>query len=69
MERHATRGDTVPDPDCAGGEWVALCLTCGWEKAGQYRLDAAEPTALRLAHLQGSLHETTELKKEAERRG
>lgn len=67
-EQHATRSDTVPDPK-GGGEWVALCLTCGWEKAGHYARTDAEPTALRLANLQGDLHETTELAKGAKRHG
>lgn len=63
-ERHATRTDTVPDPE-GGGHWVALCLTCGWEKEGHYVLTEAEPVAFCLANLQSDLHETTELVREA----
>ena len=68
MTRHATRTDTVPDPE-GGGEWVALCLTCGWEKSGHYARTDAEAVALHLANLQSDLHETTELAREAESRG
>lgn len=71
MTRHATMGDTLPDPvpaDCPGlvpgGHWVALCATCGWEKEGTYPA-GREPEGLRLAHLQGSLHESREMLKEA----
>lgn len=59
----------MPDPDGPGGYWLVCCLTCGWEKEGRYARDSGEATALRLANLQGDLHETIELAKEAEGRG
>jgi hypothetical protein len=75
IERHATQGDTLPDPvpaDCpalsAGGYWVAMCLTCGWEKEGRYSA-GHEPEGLRLAHLQGDVHVARELLKEVDSRG
>jgi hypothetical protein len=74
-ERHATQGDTLPDPvpdDCPGmtpgGYWVALCLTCGWEKEGRYAA-GHEPEGMRLAHLQGEVHAARELLKGVESRG
>lgn len=74
-ERHATQGDTLPDPvpeDCpalsAGGHWTALCLTCGWEKEGRYP-PGREPEGLRMAHLQGDLHTSREMLRGAMRRG
>lgn len=74
-EQHATQGDTLPDPvpeDCpalsAGGHWVALCLTCGWEKEGRYG-PGHEPGGLEMAHLMGELHETAELFRQVKRRG
>lgn len=68
-ERHATRADTLPDPDGPGGYWVVCCLTCGWEKEGRYARDGGEATALRLANLQGDLHETNTMLEARKRRG
>lgn len=71
MTRHATRGDTTPDPRVegfeTGGTWTALCASCGWEIEGFYPA-GKEAEGLALAHLKGGLHETDELLKEASRR-
>lgn len=57
----ATRSDTTPDPEVpgytGGGYWVSVCLTCGWEKEGRYP-PGQEAKGLRLANLQGDVHET-----------